>query len=70
VTSAMKAVQFAPSARNSQKTRFSYADGTLSAEIRPGKLNMVDLGITKFHFELAAGGKFPLGSPSEFVRNA
>jgi len=69
VTSAVKAVQFAPTARNSQKTRFSYADGTVSAEISPGKTNMIDLGITKFHFELAAGGKFPPGSPSEFKKD-
>jgi len=68
VTAAMKAVQFAPTARNSQKTRFSYDGGTLTAEISPGTLNMVDLGITKSHFELAAGGKFPLGTPSKFVK--
>jgi len=69
VTSAMKAVQFAPTAMNSQKTRFSYADGKLSAEAPTGKLSTVDFGITKLHFELAAGGKFPLGTPSEFKKD-
>jgi hypothetical protein len=64
----MKSVQFAPTAMNSQKTRFRYIDGTLYAEIPPEKLNMVDLGITKLHFELAAGGKFELGSPGAFSK--
>jgi len=69
VTSAMKAVQFAPSARNSQKVRFDHADGKLSAKIPDGRMNMIDLGIAKFHFELAAGGVFELGSPGEFRKN-
>ncbi|MCL2510004.1 MAG: nitroreductase family protein [Methanomassiliicoccaceae archaeon] len=69
VTSAVKAVQFAPTARNSQKTRFNYADGKVSAEIPVSDMNLIDLGITKFHFELAAGGKFPLGTPSVFVKD-
>jgi nitroreductase len=69
VTEAMKAVQFAPTARNTQKARFRYSDGSISVSMPPGKLNMIDLGITKFHFELAADGKFPPGSPSEFVKN-
>jgi len=68
VASAMKAVQFAPTAMNSQKTRFRYTDGVLAAEIPDGRLNMVDLGITKLHFELAAGGKFALGSPGIFTK--
>ena len=69
ITSSMKAVQFAPTAVNSQKTRFHYIDGVLSAEIPSGRLNMVDLGITKLHFELAAGGKFDLGSPGKFTKH-
>ena len=69
VESAVKSVQFAPTALNNQRTRFSYADEKLIAETPPGKLNMIDYGITKFHFELAAGGKFPLGTPSEFERD-
>ena len=75
VTAAMKAVQFAPTALNSQKARFKYADGTLSVMIpssRIGttdKLNLIDLGIIKLHFELAAGGRFSSGTPGEFVKD-
>jgi len=68
VAAGMKAVQFAPTAMNSQKARFKYADGKLSIQIPSGKLNMVDLGIIKFHFEIVANGKFHLGTPSEFVK--
>ncbi|MDR0309490.1 MAG: nitroreductase family protein [Candidatus Methanoplasma sp.] len=68
VRAGVKSVQFAPTAMNSQKTRFQYADGLVTAHIPSGKLNMVDLGITKLHFELAAGGKFELGSPGRFTK--
>lgn len=69
VTAALRSVQFAPTAMNSQKARFCYAGGELSVQIPRGRLTMVDLGITKLHFELAAGGKFPLGTPSVFVKD-
>ncbi|MDR2698977.1 MAG: nitroreductase family protein [Candidatus Methanoplasma sp.] len=69
IAEAMKAVQFAPTAMNNQRTRFVYADGKLSAYTPPGKLNMIDFGITKLHFELAAGGKFSLGTPGEFKKD-
>ena len=76
VKAAVKSVQFAPTARNSQKTRFRYAaDGQVTAEIPSSKvgifdkLNMIDLGITKLHFELAAGGKFSCGSPGRFEKD-
>ncbi|MCL2149139.1 MAG: nitroreductase family protein [Methanomassiliicoccaceae archaeon] len=69
VKAAVKSVQFAPTAMNSQKARFRYAGGALTVEIPPGRLNMVDLGISKLHFELAAGGRFPLGTPSEFAKD-
>jgi len=74
VKEAVKSVQFAPTARNSQKTRFRFADGEVTAEIPSSKvgifdkLNMIDLGITKLHFELAAGGKFSCGSPGKFEK--
>ncbi|MDR3075220.1 MAG: nitroreductase family protein [Candidatus Methanoplasma sp.] len=67
VSEGIRSVQFAPTAMNSQKARFRYADGELSVEMPRGDLNMVDLGITKLHFELAANGRFPLGTPSRFV---
>jgi len=75
VKAAVKSVQFAPTARNSQKTRFRFSDGIVTAEIPSSKvgvfdkLNMIDLGITKLHFELAAGGKFSLGSPGRFEKD-
>ena len=69
VIAAMKSVQFAPTALNNQRTRFRYSEGTLSTETPLGTLNMIDFGITKFHFELVAGGKFPLGTPSEFKKD-
>jgi hypothetical protein len=53
---------------NNQRTRFTYADGKITVNSPLGRMNMIDLGITKFHFELAAGGKFPLGTPSEFIK--
>jgi len=66
VMAAIKAVQFAPTAMNNQRTKFHYVNGTLSAQTKEGRMNMVDFGITKFHFELAAKGKFSIGTPSEF----
>ena len=69
IKTAMVSVQFAPTAMNSQKTRFRYSDGALYAEIPAGRFTMIDLGITKLHFELAADGKFELGSPGRFVKN-
>ncbi|MCL2317507.1 MAG: nitroreductase family protein [Methanomassiliicoccaceae archaeon] len=74
VKTAVKSVQFAPTARNSQKTRFRFTDGQVTADIPSSKvgifdkLNMIDLGITKLHFELAAGGKFSYGSPGRFEK--
>lgn len=69
VSDGIKAVQFAPTAMNSQKARFRYANDVLTVDIPAGTLNLVDLGITKLHFELATGGKFELGSPSRFIKN-
>lgn len=69
VSGGIKAVQFAPTAINSQKSRFRYDGTDLTVEIPSGTLNMVDLGITKLHFELAVSGKFELGSPSKFIKN-
>lgn len=71
VSVGIKAVQFAPTAMNSQKSRFTYDGKDLTIAIPPkSDLNMVDLGITKCHFELAAEGKFELGSPSKFIRSS
>ncbi len=69
VMTAMKAVQFAPTAVNGQKARFSYKDGSLYISTPDGRYTMVDLGIIKLHFELAAGGKFEIGNPAVFTKD-
>ncbi len=59
----MKAVQKAPSAANRQPVRFTYKDNTVSAKVgKTDAFQLVDLGIAKCHFEIAAGGKFLLGN--------
>ncbi len=59
----IKAVQKAPSATNSQKYRFEYKNDVVKAFIPDNyEYDLVDLGIAKFHFELAAGGKFCVGN--------
>lgn len=64
----LKAVQKAPSAANRQPVRFHYKDGVLTAQTEDdGKFNLVDLGIVKAHFEVAAAGKFELGNPAKYV---
>lgn len=60
---AMKAVQKAPSTRNTQKVVFLEKNGILQAYVPDTyKFDRVDLGIAKLHFELAAGGHFELGN--------
>lgn len=68
-TAGISAVQKAPSARNSQKVQFSYKDGIVRAGVPDSyRFDLVDLGIAKLHFELAAGGSFSLGNNSEFQK--
>ena len=63
----MKAVQKAPSARNTQKVSFAYEDGVLRASIPDTyKFDLVDLGIAKLHFALVAGGSFEQGNPGKY----
>lgn len=63
VVSGMEAVMKAPSALNSQKTKFIFKDHHVYAEIiNDYKLDMVDLGIAKKHFEIGAGGTFEFGN--------
>jgi hypothetical protein len=67
--SGITAVQKAPSAKNSQKVQFSYNDGIVRAGVPDSyRFDLVDLGIAKLHFELAAGGSFSLGNNSEFQK--
>ncbi len=51
----VRAAQLAPTAMNQQKFRFSYADGKVRATALRGPYSKVDLGIVKYHFEVAAG---------------
>ncbi|MGL4670481.1 MAG: nitroreductase family protein [Methanobacteriaceae archaeon] len=60
------AVSKAPTAINSQKFRFKYSDGEVTATIPDSYLfDLVDLGIGKLHFEIATGKKFELGNPGK-----
>ncbi len=64
----LKAVQKAPSARNAQKVRFVYQQGILCAQVpETAPFDLVDLGIAKLHFELAAGGRFAAGNGGKFL---
>jgi nitroreductase len=51
----IRAAQLAPTARNQQKFRFTLVGDTVKAEDTGGILSRVDLGIVKYHFEVAAG---------------
>ncbi len=64
----MKAVQKAPSTRNTQKVRFLYEQGNLYAQVpETYPFDLVDLGIAKLHFELAAGGRFAAGNGGKLL---
>ncbi|MCR4695042.1 MAG: nitroreductase family protein [Pseudobutyrivibrio sp.] len=70
VLEAMKAVQLAPTAVNSQHPHFTYAGGKLTADVSgEWPTDLVDLGIAKKNFEEAAGGCFDLGNGAEFHKN-
>lgn len=60
----ISAVQKAPTAVNSQKFRFSYISGKITAYVPDtAGFDLVDLGIGKLHFETGAGnGKFDTGN--------
>lgn len=67
VEDGMKAVLFAPSAKNTQKVMFKYGDNILSAQIADDySMDLIDLGIAKKHFEIGAGGKFEFGNGGIF----
>lgn len=68
VKTGLKAVQKAPSTRNTQKVCFLYEPGNLRARVpETYKFDLVDLGIAKLHFELAAGGRFEAGNGGRFL---
>ncbi len=65
----VKAVELAPSAVNRKPVRMRYVDG--GAFIGIEKLDpvcFIDLGIAKYHFELAAGGRFSHGNNAPFEK--
>ena len=67
IQNGMKAILFAPSAKNTQKVMFRYENDTLSAEIANDySMDLIDLGIAKKHFEIGAGGKFEFGNGGIF----
>lgn len=67
---AMEAVRLAPSAVNSQKPVFTYADGAVTAAVKEDHvMDLIDLGIAKLHFSVEAGGQFEFGQNGKFVKD-
>lgn len=67
VLKGMEMVLNAPSANNLQPVIFDFKHGLLSAGILHNTgFELVDMGIAKYHFELAASGKFELGNFGRF----
>lgn len=63
----MEAVLKAPSAKNSQKIKFEFKGGQVTASIEDSYVfDLIDLGIAKTHFSIATGGTFELGNPGKF----
>lgn len=63
----MEAVRLAPSAMNRQPVFFELKNGAVTARVSPSAWGLVDLGIAKAHFELAAGpGRWAWGSGAAF----
>lgn len=69
VREGMEAVALAPSALNKQKPFFHYHEGILTATVENTyEMDLVDLGIAKYHFEVAVGsGHFVFGNGAEFA---
>lgn len=58
----------APSAKNGRPVRYAWREGKLTASIPDTyRMQWVDLGIAKFHFVLAAGGRFPWGNGAAWI---
>lgn len=57
----------APSALNRKPARFGWQNGVATAMVEKAA-NLVDLGIAKLHFELAAGGSFEKGNGAPFTK--
>ncbi len=65
----VKAAALAPSAANTQPVRFRYsAEGASASVLDTGGFRLVDLGIAKAHFALAANGAFAFGNGGKFTK--
>lgn len=53
----VEAALLAPTAMNQQKFKFTYDNGKVTAKAGLGFYSKVDLGIVKYHFEVASGRK-------------
>lgn len=66
----IKAVQRAPSAVNRQKYKFTYKDGIVTAFSEDNTPSgLIDLGIAKANFAIAANGRFEFGNGGVFRPN-
>jgi len=63
IRAGVKAVTKAPSAKNGKPIAIEWREGALRLTVPDTyRMQWVDLGIAKYHFELAAGGSFPRGN--------
>lgn len=66
----IQTVYQAPSAMNRQSVHFSYVDDAVYAAVdKETPHTLMDLGIAKLHFEIAALGSFALGNNASFQRD-
>lgn len=69
ITAGIQSVILAPSAVNSQKPHFDYHGGVLTVSVpETSSVDMLDLGIAKYHFVSEAGGEFPLGNNARWTK--
>jgi nitroreductase len=62
----IRAASIAPSAANLQPVHFNFKNGRVTAQVRNPIRDQIDLGISKAHFGLAAGGHFEMGNQGAF----
>jgi hypothetical protein len=66
----IKFVRIAPSAANRQPVHFTIKGGVVCAGVKNSVgYQMIDLGIAKAHFTLAAGGHFAFGNHGRLTTN-
>lgn len=71
IINGLEAIKLAPSAMNSQKPTIYYKKDIITIKVpNNAKFDLVDLGIAKKHFEIAANnGKFDLGNGAKYIKN-